>query len=468
MPLITFRHSVPVGHSSLFLTEGSQGSVSVRERAMSFAPAHTTLPRFADPNPGSAPQQASQVDAHLSSVADAASAESVHQAQSAPNIDAFPGVMITLASVGQQFKGLKQDVTACKERMATSLAQAEKANVYPAQRAYMQKAAGLLAGVGTMILFAALTVATGGVGPAVALGATSLMAVKSAADMRCAYKDLKNKQARAENPDAPLPYAEQMLGADAIGNWVCNRMLSAAKSRNEAVNTDAIKAKARKWSLVLNSALKVITFSAVGVTGMAMGKAVAVPMACIGMSLGAMVFAIKLDQDKKAMEARYKSYDLAKMPAHFEKLCDLYADLAEKAQANPDDVQTQQALVTSLSQAYLDLHKDLMHLNESLQEKASARSDTQAESARAKLHGAADGSFDVGVAVVRRGIENTVGKGLLALGGNAEAAASMVSATKSLYMSYRLLDRVEQRTEALVRHADQILSLRQRMQWMAV
>jgi len=245
-------------------------------------------------------------------------------------------------------------------------------------------------------------------------------------------------------------------------------MLSAAKSRNEAVNTDAIKVKARKWSLVLNSALKVITFSAVGVTGMAMGKAVAVPMACIGMSLGAMVFAIKLDQDKKAMEARYKSYDLAKMPAHFEKLCDLYADLAEKAQENPDDVQTQQALVTSLSQAYLDLHKDLMHLNESLQEKALARSDTQAESARAKLHGAADGSFDVGVAVVRRGIENTVGKGLLALGGNAEAAASMISATKSLYMTYRLLDRVEQRTEALVRHADQILSLRQRMQWMAV
>jgi len=398
----------------------------------------------------------------------AAPATSPPVAQALPQAHAAPEVAITLASVGEQFKALKQQVTECKDKQAASLAKAEKANVYPAKRAYWQKAGALAAGLGTVALFTFFTVTTGGVGPAIALGAASLMAVKSAADMRCAYKDMKNKQTRMDNPSAELPYAEQPLGADAIGNLICNRMTASAKARNEAVDPNAIKDKARKWSLVLNSALKVITFSAVGVTGMAMGKAVAIPMACIGMSLGAMAVAIKLDQDKKGTEAQYKNYDLAKMPAHFEKLCDAYLALAEQGQATPADAEKKQQLITGLSQSYLDLQQDLTQLSQAISDKTQARSDAQGESARGKAHGVADGTFDVGVAAVRRGVENYVGQGLVALGGNAEAAASMVSATKSLYTTYRLLDRVEQRTEPLVRHADQILGLRERMQWMAV
>ncbi len=461
------RHSAPLGAVPLSVPERAPVGVSARPRSVSFAPAHMTLPRLgvAGQSAASRPMPDGTMPSAVSAAA--APAASTHAAQASPR-DAAPEAAITLTSVGQQFKALKQQVTECKDKLAASLAKAEKANVYPAKRAYWQKAGALMAGVGTVVLFAALTLSTGGVGPAVALGAASLMAVKSAADMRCAYKDLKNKQARLQNPNAPLPYAEQPLGADAIGNLICKRMTASAKARNEVVDPNAIKDKARKWSLVLNSALKVITFSAVGVTGMAMGKAVAIPMACIGMSLGAMAVAIKLDQDKKATEAQYKEYDLAKMPVHFEKLCDFYTALAEQGQATPATAEKKQQLVTGLSQAYLDLQEDLTHLSQAIRDKAQARSDTQAESTRGAAHGAADAAFDTGIAVTRRAVENTVGQGLLALGGNAEAAASMVSATKSLYTTYRLLDRVEQRTEPLVRHADQILGLRERMQWMAV
>lgn len=472
---IVSRHSVPISSLSVPLGASTQASAPTRPRSVSFSPAHLTLPRLSvarhsvssETVPHESMSQAQ--DEALSSVPES---ESVSAAVSVSSPEAQssspPEAGITLASVGQQFKALKQQVTDCKETLAASLEKAEKANVYPAKRAYWQKAGALMAGVGTVLLFTALTLTTGGVGPAVALGAASLMAVKSAADTRCAYKDLKNKLTRQQDPNAPLPYAEQPLGADAIGNFFCNRMMASAKASHGEVNVTAIKDKARQWSLVLNSALKVITFSAVGVTGMAMGKAVAIPMACIGMSLGAMALAIKLDQDKKATEAQYKGYDLTKMPAHFEKLCDFYTALAEQGQATPANAEKKQQLVTSLSQAYLDLRDDLDQLNQSIQDKTQARADQQGESTRAAAHGAADAAFDAGVAVVRRGVENTVGQGLLALGGNAEAAASMVGATKSLYMTYRLLGRVEQRTEPLVRHADQIVSLRERMQWMAV
>jgi hypothetical protein len=490
MPSFVSRHSMPIPVGSVPLTQGTAVSASPRPRSVSFAPAHLTLPRLSAarqsvpdeamlrvPMPAAQaevahgaepPAESSSVPALSAPVSTDPVPEAEVKGEAVPKAEGEAEVAISLASVGQQFQALKQQVIDCKNTLAASLEQAEKANVYPAKRTYWQKWGALMAGAGTVALFTALTVTTGGVGPAVALAAASLMAVKSAADTRCAYKDLKNKQARLHNPSAPLPYAEQPLGADAIGNFVCHRMMAAAKARHDVVDTGAIKDKARKWSLVLNSALKVITFSAVGVTGMAMGKAVAIPMACIGMSLGAMAVAIKFDQDKKAMEAGYKRYDLAKMPLHFEKLCDHYLALSEQGQHMPADAAKTQQLVTSLSQAYLDLRDDLAHLRQAIGDKTQARANAQSESTRAAEHGGADAAFDAGVTAVRRTVENTVGKGLVALGGNAEAAASMVSATKTLYMTYRMLGRVEQRTEPLTRHADQILSLRERMQWMAV
>ena len=441
------RHSTPIP-VSLPLTTRQPGGASSRPRSVSFAPAHLTLPR-------------------LTVASQTRSSDSVAQGQLPAAKDA-PDGGITLASVGQQFQALKQHVTDSKQHLTESLLKAEKANVYPAKRAYWQKAGALMASLGTVTLFAALTISTGGLGPAIALGAACVMAAKTAADTRCAFKDLKNKLARQQDPHAPLPFAEQPLGGDAIGNWVCQSMLASAKARPGEDNSAAIKDKARQWSLVLNSALKVVTFSASGVVGMAMGKAVAIPLACIGMSLGAMAVAIKVDQNKKAMDAGYKNFDMAKMPVHFEKLCDFYVALAEQGQSVSADAEKMQHLTTGLSQAYLDLQQDLNDWRQSLENKAQARADKAAENLRAAKHGGADAIFDTSLAVTRRAVENTVGKGLGVLGGNAEAAASMVSATKALYMTYRLLDRVEQRTEPLVRHAVQITSMRERLQWMAV
>lgn len=429
-------------------SESSRGPMAVRR----FASMSATLP---------------DLETSLDSQQDSGEVDSA--VETLPQAQLGGGGEVSLQSLGLQFGELQDEVAACKERFSESLKKAEAANVYPAKRSFWQKAVGVGINLGAVFLFAGLSLATGGVGPLVGLGVAGVMAAKSAADTRCAYKDMKNKMAKAEGK-AP-PYAEQPLGGDVIGNVLYRRFLSSAQSSGQPLSQselDGIKERARQWSLGLNIGLKVVAFSAGGIAGMAANLGVTARLACIGLSVGALGFSVALDMDKRKLDADYKKYGLANMPQHYEKLCDVYQKLAQDERAQDLTDLQRQRLTTELSAAYLALHQDVQNLQASMQEKLAARSNQPAEAQRGMTHGLTEGAVDLMIAGVRRTAENVGAIGLKAMGANVEAASTLLSALKTQVLVYRMLDRVEQRTEPLVRHAEQIVDLRDRMQWMAV
>jgi hypothetical protein len=388
---------------------------------------------------------------------------SVSQDKSVPGDDRLP-------SLRKDFSELKNQIIACKEKYSASLEKAEAAGVYPAKRAFWKKLGSVVAHVGVAALFTGLALTTGGLGNLVVVGIAAGWIAKTSLDAVCAYRDMKNKMAEAQG--LPLPYPKQPLGGDAIGNALFRRFLSTAMAGKSALSPselDAVKVRAQKWSLGIHLGLAVVSCSAGGVGSLITGAAVPMHLACVGLSLGALSMSVALMREDNKTRTYDHNYALSTLPAHYEKLCDSYQRIAQHEGVSKLDDLKRQQLTDELQAAYQSLSDDLVSLEVAMQDKLEANANSAAEGRKAVVGGQSDAAFEVGIEAIKRTLENVASIGLESAGVNADGMATIAFSIKSMLSIFRMVGRIEQRTEPLVRHADQIVNLNGRVgAWVSV
>jgi hypothetical protein len=282
------------------------------------------------------------------------------------------------------------------------------------------------------------------------------MFAKNSGDTYCALKVLQNKnaQSRGEEP----PHTNVPMGSDSIGN-LCHSALSKInkqKITDGQMSPDDLKAKAKNWSLGINTALKVVAFSAAGVGGIASGAAWLPRLASITFSAATMVIGIAVDQLKQKVEESGKQYVDEKLPLKMLQLCEQYSEILEKANNLPEDQQG--PLLNKLGTGLETLEADFDALEARLlktQEKFEQPSSTAAQAIRGGL---TEGFlFAGGVQASRRALEFI--PAIQSVGMNLESAASSVMLFKTAYDSWKMINDVSQRSQTLKSHQDTILDL---------
>lgn len=343
------------------------------------------------------------------------------------------------------------------KKVAESVEKAKSVSVDPAKRGFWQKMGGAVVAAGVVALFAAITVSTGGAAAIVGLSVAGIMLAKNAGDTYCAYKVLKNKQAQAENKEQP--YKNVPMGADWIGN-MCHSALSSFhkdKLASGEMSADAIKAKAKNWSLGINIALKAVSFSAGGVTGIASGAAWLPRVGSIALSAATTAIATCLDKVKQNNEQWSKNYTDEKMPDHMINLCDKYTELFEQANSLPES--ERQPYFEKINQGLNLLDTDLTQVEERLHKAEEKLNNPSSGAAAAVRGGLAEGLvFAGGVQAGRRYLEFL--PMVKAVGMNFESAASSIMMFKSAYDCWSMMKDQAVRTQALKEHSNNIFEIR--------
>jgi hypothetical protein len=342
--------------------------------------------------------------------------------------------------------------------IAANVEKAKSVSVDPAKRNFWQKFGGAVVSLGVVALFTALTISTGGAAAIVGLSVAGLMLAKNAGDTYCAYKVLQNKNAEARG-EAP-PYKNVPMGADWIGN-MCHSALSSFhkdKIASGEMSADDIKAKAKNWSLGINIALKVVSFSAGGVTGIASGAAWLPRVGSIAFSAATLAIATVLDKVKQNNEQWGKQYADEKLPEHFLKLCDQYEQLINQAEgANPE---LRNVILANIEDGLNTLMQDLDQLQERLESTQHKLENPSSASRQAVQGGLAEGLvFAGGVQGTRRALELL--PAVKAAGMNFESAASSLMMFKSAYDCWSMMRDQAQRTQTLGIHTDSIFNIKQ-------
>lgn len=343
------------------------------------------------------------------------------------------------------------------KELAQNVEKAKSVNVDPAKRTFWQKLGGAVVSVGVVALFTALTVSTGGAAAIVGLSVAGIMLAKNAGDTYCAMKVLQNKRAEAKGD--PPPHKNVPMGADWIGN-MCHSALSSAhkdKIASGEMSADDIKGKAKSWSLGVNIALKVVSFSAGGVTGIASGAAWLPRVGSIAFSAATLAVTVCLDKVKENNAQWSKQYVDEKLPDHMMKLCDQYTELFTQADTLPPE--QRDALFAKLDAGLSTLLQDLNQLESRLVKTHDNLSQPSSAVGEAVKGGVTEGLlFAGGVQVGRRALELT--QAVKATGMNFESAASSILMFKTAYDCWSMMQDQSQRTKTLGAHAESILDIR--------
>jgi hypothetical protein len=363
-----------------------------------------------------------------------------------------PGVKTLADRLGDlKAKGLKLD------ELAKNIEKAKSVNVDPAKRTFWQKFGGTAVSLGVVIFFTALTLSTGGIAAIVGLSAASMMLAKNSGDTYCAMKVLQNKKAQIRGEDPP--HTNVPMGADSIGN-MCHSALAKLNKQKIAdgeMSPDALKAKAKSWSLGINTALKVVSFSASGVVGIASGADWLPRIGSIAFSAATLALTITLDKLKQGNEEMAKLYADEKMPTRMLQLSHEYLQILENANDLPQDQQDQLFAKLNLGLSALDM--DLEKLETRLlktQEKLENPSNLTGQVVKGALTEGA--LLPGGVQVSRRALE--IIPIVKSTGMNLESIASSILLFKTAFDCLGMLNGLNEGIDALHVHADTILDLR--------
>lgn len=351
---------------------------------------------------------------------------------------------------GIQTKGLKL------EEVAKNIEKAKSVSVDPAKRTFWQKFGGAAVALGVVALFTALTITTGGAAAIAGLSAAGVMFAKHSADTYCALKVLQNKNAerRGEEP----PHSNVPMGADSIGNICYSAIakLNKQKLANGQMSLAEVKDKAKSLSFGINTALKVVSFSAGSVAGIASGAALLPLVASIAFSAATLAVSIALDKVKQQVEESGQLYADEKLPQRMLKFCEDYIDLLEKADQLPEEQRG--ALLSKIGSGLEALDADFDELEARLlttQEKLETPSSTAAQAIKGGL---AEGFLFAGaVQAGRRGLEFI--PVIQSAGMSLESSAATIMIFKSAYDSWQAINAVSQRSQAIRSHQDTISNL---------
>lgn len=341
--------------------------------------------------------------------------------------------------------------------LAQNIEKAKSVSVDPAKRTFWQKFGGAAVSLGVVAFFTALTIATGGAAAIAGLSAASLLFVKNAGDTYCALKVVQNKQAELAGKEKP--HGNVPMGADWIGNICFSALakLNNVKIASGDMTTDDIKAKAKKWSFGINTALRIVSISATGVAGMASGAAWLPRLASIAFSAATLAVTISLDQYKQSNEQMVKMLADENLPARMLQLSDHYSELLTKANELPQEQKS--VLFEKLATGLNALADDFMELESRLlraQEKLAVESSSTNEAIKGGL---TEGLLSPGaVQVARRGLEQL--PAVQSAGMNLESSASSILLFKTAYECWRMMNDVSERSAKLASHAEVILNIR--------
>jgi len=365
-------------------------------------------------------------------------------------------VHASVETLKAQLESIKAKGLDLKE-LADKVTKAKSVNVDPAKRDFWRKFVGTAVSLGVVAFFTVLTITTGGAALIAGLSVASIMLVKHSGDTYCALKVLENKEFEAGGLEAP--HKNVPMGSDWIGN-LCHSALSWSNREsldNGNMTEDDLKAKAKSWSLGINIALKVLSFSATGVAGIAAGADWIPRLASILLSAGTLAVAQLLDSILQSSQTEIKKYADEELVGKMLAFTEQFDAIFESAQGLTTD--EQDALFAELRPGLARLDKDLVELNDRLkttERRLNAQPMVNGEVASGIV---VDGVVLNGfVQAGRRGLEQW--RSIQDTGMNLEAEASSVMLFKSAYDCWRVMNDLSKRIDMLALHEKLIQDLK--------
>jgi hypothetical protein len=352
----------------------------------------------------------------------------------------------TIAAKGLDLKNLAENVE-----------KAKSVNVDPAKRDFWRKFVGMAVSLGVVAFFTVLTITTGGAALIAGLSVASIMLVKNSGDTYCALKVLENKQFEAGG--LPAPHKDVPMGSDWIGN-LCHSALSRSNRKNLQLGNlteEDLKAKAKSWSLGINIALKVVSFSATGVAGIAAGADWIPRVASIAFSAGTLAVAQFLDSTLQSNQAKIKDYADEKLVGKMVEFSKQFESIFENALGLTQE--KQDALFETLTTGLAQLDQDLDELS------ARLSATERRLNAQPMVNGEVVSGIVVDGVVLngfvqagRRGLEQW--RSIHDTGMNLEAEASSIMLFKSAFDCWRVMNDLSKRNDMLTLHLKLIEDLK--------